>query len=257
MSRWSAVVLVAGMLGCSSYAEAPSGEASGAAKNVASADPNANAGCTTDGSYRFCDDFDTRATIDEKSWQVVSQNGTLTVDADQPRSGTSSVLSVLPPQTVDPAATSAPQAVLWKQFVLTGAKARVELDLRLDVDLAKIQSDTNLVSISLLSDDSASILVGDGKVWVSVGGKSAFFKRAIPLEPFPMGQWTHVVLEVVFDEKASTGSVFVSSDGKVLADTKLQTATADSKLDAFWFGGGVNGWPETDVRLKLDDIKVY
>ena len=202
------------------------------------------AGCDPRGPYRFCDDFDDGARLDDGRWRA-SVGGTGVVSLDR-ADGTA--LS-----SVGPGRASA--AALVKELVLTGSRARTETDMRIDAEVERVRSGAMLFAVGLASGEHAAIGLVAGQVVLQLGDVEGVV-RQVPLDPFPRGTWTHVVLEIAFD--GQDGRVLVSADEKVLFDERcLALLGPATKAARFQVIAGVSGTPEVPVVLHLDNVKVF
>lgn len=215
--------------------------------------PTQHSGCAAAAGHRFCDDFDARDAVDSELWSVQTSGGGLSIDRVEAASRPGSLYSAIKP---DPSgARCATYATIEKEVVLTGSRAHLELDLRLDAEVANIQSLAYLLSVGLKSGDYASLAIQGGKVRVMAHHASGVWTLSLPLDPFPVGAWTHVVMEITFSQRE--GSVFVSSDGKVLVDSRaLPMSSAVTTAGTFVIAAGANGIPEDEVRLHFDNLVI-
>jgi len=208
-----------------------------------------NAGCDPRGTYRFCDDFDHRTEVDDGRWRAsVGGTGVVSIDSVESSSRPAAALSSVGPG-------KASTAALVKVLALTGSKARTEADLRLDAQVERVRSGAMLFGVGLPSGEHAAIGIVAGRVVLQLGN-AAGVVRQVPLDPFPLGAWTHVVLEIAFD--AQDGRVLVSADDKVLFDERrLELLGPSSSPATFQLVAGVSGSPEVPVSLRLDNVKVF
>lgn len=217
------------------------------------APPTEPAGCTAATGYRFCDDFDAKDAVDPDLWSIQTSGGGLSIDRVEAASRPGSLLSSIKP---DPAGTRrATYATIEKEVVLTESRAHVELDMRLDAEVANIQSLAYLLSVGLKSGDYASLAIQGGKVRVMAHHASGVWTLLRPLDSFPIGAWAHIVMDVTFSLR--DGAVFLSSNGTVLVDAHaLPMSSAVTNAGTFVIAAGANGIPEDEVRLHLDNLVI-
>jgi hypothetical protein len=142
--------------------------------------------------------------------------------------------------------------MLAKALALTGGKARAELEAFVDTDVAAVEN-ASFLAVSVPTGEHTGIGILNGKMIVQIGDAEHVL-RQIPLEPFPVGAWTHLVLEVEF---AAAGRVFVSAGGRVLYDQRLVMRNPDTETSSFRFVAGVSGAQTVPIALRVDNVKLF
>jgi hypothetical protein len=215
--------------------------------------------CAT-GTQRYCDDFDDRSTVSGGvvDWRQAAPPGATVALDPEGWSPPSAALVQIP-------ANARLNAGMGQRLPLPSATLRLELELKLDVDTsafgAASSDSVTITSITASSGDVAAVSVGrNGLVISSVHGLTdgGAATLGFPLQPFPLGRWTHVVLSVTFD--ATAGAAYLAADGIVLVDKKniptLRAGALGVPAVDLALGTGATGMTPA-VEVRFDDVKIF